>query len=216
MLIVEDLFLLLMKADGDPAVPGMPRTTGLNAALIADLELAGRIQVSEEKRPRVQVMRAGTTGSQVLDAGQELLATRNGRRLDSLIWWGRLDPEQTVVDSLVRSRILGVEGDRRGRGRVRLPELDPEPERQLRLRLAAVLTGRMAPTPADATILAIVNSLGILVQLLHRESGASSREDLDQRLNAVLDHPTAGGSALIRTVRNLRLATPMIPMNPIA
>ncbi|WP_041789893.1 hypothetical protein [Microlunatus phosphovorus] len=41
----------------------------------------------------------------------------------------------------------------------------------------------------------------------------AGRVQVRRRLDAVLDHPTASGSALIRTVRNLRLATPTIPGN---
>lgn len=212
MLTVEDLFLLLTKANGEPAVPGMPRTTALNAALITDLQLAGWVQVTTDKRPRVQVLREGRTTSPVLDFGLQLLARRRGRRLDSLIWWRRLDPEQVVVDSLVRSRTLRM-GEVRGRAKVLLPRLDPEPERQVRVRLAAVLTGRAEPTPADATILAILDSLGIVVQLLHRESGATSREDLNQRLSSVLDHSAASDYAVSRAVRNMRLATPTLAMS---
>lgn len=206
MLIVEELFLLLMDPKGDPEVLGMPRTTALNAALLADLHLAGRIQLSEDKRPRVRVAYAGH-GDDVLSHGQELVSKRNGRRLEDLIWWSRLDPEEAVVTSLVRAGVLRrmEEPGRLGRVKVRVPELDPTPERELRERLAAAFAGQRAPSPADVTILAILESLDVVVQLLYRESGASSRPELRARLAKVLDYSSASNYAVSRTIRGMKL-----------
>lgn len=208
MLIVEELFLLLTDAKGNPEVLGTSKTTALNAALLADLHLAGRIQLSEDKRPQVRVAYAGH-GDDVLGFGQELLNKRNGRRLDDLIWWSRLDPEEAVVTSLVRAGILRRDEERTllGRSKVRLRELDPAPERELRERLASVFAGRTAPSPADVTILAILESLDVIVRLLHRESGASSRPELRARLAEVLDYSSAPSYAVSRTVRGMRLST---------
>lgn len=213
MLIVEELFLLLMDANGDPEVLGMPRTTALNAALLADLHLAGRIQLSEDKRPRVRAAYASHGGNDVLGFGQEMLNKRNGRRLEDLIWWSRLDPEDAVVTSLVRAGVLRrvEERGRLGRSKVRVPELDPVPERELRERLAAVFAGRSAPSPADVTILAILENLDVIVQLLHRESGASSRPELRARLVEVLDYSSASSYAVSRTVRGMKLVTSRPP-----
>ena len=207
MLIVEELFLLLMDANGEPEVLGMPRTTALNAALLADLHLAGRIQLSEDKRPLVRVAYAGHGGGDVLGFGEEVLSKRNGRRLDDLIWWSRLDPEEAVVNSLVRAGVLRRDEERTllGRSKVRLSKLDPTPERQLRERLASVFAGRTAPSPADATILAILESVDVIVRLLHRESGASSRPELRARLAEVLDYSSTPSYAVSRTVRGMRL-----------
>ncbi|MFT4164557.1 MAG: GPP34 family phosphoprotein [Microlunatus sp.] len=209
MLIVEELFLLLTDANGNPVVVGTSRTTALNAALLADLHLARRIQLSEDERPRVRVAYAGHGGNDALGFGQEMLSKRTGRRLADLIWWGRLDPEEAVVNSLVRSGILRRVEERGwlGRSKVKLLKLDPTPERELRERLAAVFAGRSAPTPADATILAILESLDVIVQLLYRESGASSRPELRARLAQVLDHSSAPDYAVSRTVRGMRLDT---------
>lgn len=213
MLIVEELFLLLMDANGEPEVLGMPRTTALNAALLADLHLAGRIQLSEDKRPRVRVAYASHGGNDVLGFGQEVLSKRTGRRLEDLIWWGRLDPEEAVVTSLVRAGVLRrvEERGRLGRSKVRVPELDPAPERELRERLAAVFAGRSTPSPADVTILAILESLDVVVQLLYQESGASSRPELRSRLIKALDYSSGPSYAVSRTVRGMKLVTSRPP-----
>ncbi|WP_162903908.1 GPP34 family phosphoprotein [Leucobacter sp. wl10] len=206
MLIAEELYLLLTKDLGTQESPGTQRGYGLTAALIADLVLAERVVLTEEQPPHLIVVSSSPTGHPVLDAGLAQLAGRNGKRLDQLVTWSKLDPEETVVASLVKQGVLAY-GDRTffGMGKPRTPEQDPEPERRTRTRLTAVLAGTAAPTAADATLLSVLQGLGVARYILKAESNGMRGQELKTRIDAVVEHsPT--GEAVDRAVQALNAA----------
>lgn len=201
MLIVEELYLLLTKAEGTQERPGTPRAYGLVAAVVTDLIVAERVALTEEKRPRVMVALNQATGHPVLDTALALIGQKDGRRLESLVTWGKLDPEAQVVDSLVRAGVLEM-GDRTflGLGRPRTPEANAGPEQMLRARLAAVLAGQAWPTAADATLLSVLQALGIARPILAAESGGMKARELKHRINEVVAASPAG-TAVERAVQ---------------
>ncbi|KAA9393439.1 GPP34 family phosphoprotein [Kocuria coralli] len=215
MLIAEELYLLLTKDTGTPERPGTQRGYGLSAALIADLVLAGRVALTEEKRPRVTVGTTTPTGDPVLDFGLDRLASHSGKRLDRLVTSSRLNPEEVVVASLVQKGVLSL-GDRTmlGLGKPRTPEADSRPERELRGRLAAVLAGASAPTPADATLLSVLQALGVAPKILAAESGGMRARELKARIAAVVEHSPTGESVdrAIQAMNSAMMTAVIIPI----
>ena len=68
MLIVEELHLLLLRPDGRVESPvSVNRLYGEVAAVIVDLALHGRISVSDEKNPVIDIVSTEPTGNPILD-----------------------------------------------------------------------------------------------------------------------------------------------------
>lgn len=206
MLITESLHLLLTTPEGTPQT-WASRSLGANAALVTDLVVAERVVLSDEKRPRVSVVSTAPTGHPVLDPGLALLATRDGKRLDSLVSWARLDPKEAVVESLVAQGVLTL-GQRTmlGLGAPRTPERNPEPEQMLRARLAAVLAGQAEADVTETTLLGILQGLGVARTILRAESGELRGGSLKKRIQQVVESsPT--GTAVERAVDAVIAAT---------
>jgi hypothetical protein len=207
MLIAEELYLLLTDDDtGKQERPGTMRSYGLTAAVLADLVVSGRVALSDERKPRVTIVDASPTGNPVLDGALETLARRDGKRVDSLVTWSKLDPELAVVDSLVAAGILERGAPTMlGLGRPRTPAVDTSPERLMRSRLRDVLAGTRRPTAADATLLSILQGLNIAAPLLKEESGGLRAHEMKKRIAAVVDE-SAVGDAVARAVAAMNSA----------
>lgn len=207
MLTAEELYLLLTRANGDPEVHGLKFGFGLTSALLTDLVDAGHVAITDDDPPRVTVLSTDLTGTLVLDFGLERIADRDGRRVESVIRWGRFDPEFAVVESLVQSGVL-ERGARTlmGFGKPRTIQTSPEPKDRVRERLAAVFAGERAPTAGDATIIAALQALTVAPHLLRDHIGASSRRQFEQRLSDLVAEAPLPGGAVARTVFDLSLA----------
>ncbi|RYC03565.1 GOLPH3/VPS74 family protein [Nocardioides zhouii] len=192
MLIVEELFLLMRRDDGKPASAMAQRGYGLAAAVITDLVLAERITLSDDKDPRVTVLVPGPVGHPALDAAMARLEQRDGKKLSSLVTDSKLAVEQQVATALEQAGIVGIE-EKRALGLVpaKYPVVDPEPERRTREQLRLVLQGG-TPRPADATLLAILQGLGVVPKILEDEKGTLGRRDLKRRIEEVSSEVKAG------------------------
>lgn len=216
MLIVEELHLLLLRPDGRrEGAASVNRLYGEIAAVIVDLVLNGRVTVTAEKHPRVQIVSTEPTGDPVLDGALSRLAPVNGSRLQSLLMRTKLDPLEDVVASLVAQGVL-VRGERGflGLGSQRTPEVDPGPEALLRSRLAAVLAGTAAPAQADLALLSILQGLNAAHPILRAESGGATAGQLKKRIEQL----TAGspaGDAVAKAVNAAVAAVLMAVMTPV-
>ncbi|WP_311258080.1 GPP34 family phosphoprotein [Microbacterium sp. WCS2018Hpa-9] len=215
MLIVEELHMLLLRPDGrvESAV-SVNRLYGEVAAVIVDLALHGRISVSDEKNPVVDIVSAEPTGNPILDTTLQRLVPLRGKRLQSLVVRPKLDPLEVVVESLVVQGVL-VRGERGffGWGSARTPESDSAPEQMLRSRLAAVLAGTGAPTQADLALLSILQNLNAAHAILRDECGGMSARDLKKRIEEL----TAGsqaGDAVAKAVYDAITAAMVAIMTP--
>ena len=215
MLIVEELHMLLLRPDGrvESAV-SVNRLYGEVAAVIVDLALHGRISVSDEKNPVVDIVSTEPTGNPILDMTLQRLVPLRGKRLQSLVVRTKLDPLEVVVESLVVQGVL-VRGERGffGWGSARTPESDSAPEQVLRSRLAAVLAGTAAPTQADLALLSILQNLNSAHAILRDECGGMSARDLKKRIEEL----TAGspaGDAVARAVNDAIAAAMVAIMTP--
>ncbi|HEY9293436.1 MAG TPA: GPP34 family phosphoprotein [Microlunatus sp.] len=157
--------------------------------------------------PRLHLGSTEPLGHPVLDFGlQRLAQKKDGTRLDTLVTWSKLDPQEQVVASLVDAGVLTLGSKTMlGLGRSNTPEIDPAPEGRLRARLAEVLLGRAAPTVADASLLSILVGLGVAQHLLSAESGGLKGRRLKQRV-VELSAQTAAGSAVGRAVDGMNAA----------
>ncbi|MDY0983610.1 GPP34 family phosphoprotein [Microbacterium sp. CFBP9023] len=215
MLIVEELHMLLLRPDGrvESAV-SVNRLYGEVAAVIVDLALHGRIAVSDEKNPVVEIVSTDPTGNPILDTTLQRLVPLRGKRLQSLVVRPKLDPLEIVVESLIVQGVL-VRGERGffGWGSARTPESDSTPEQALRARLAAVLAGTGAPTQADLALLAILQNLNAAHAILREECGGLSSRDLKKRIEQL----TAGsqaGDAVAKAVNDAITAAMVAIMTP--
>lgn len=207
--------MLLLRPDGrvESAV-SVNRLYGEVAAVIVDLALHGRIAVSDEKNPVVEIVSTDPTGNPILDTTLQRLVPLRGKRLQSLVVRPKLDPLEIVVESLIVQGVL-VRGERGffGWGSARTPESDSTPEQALRARLAAVLAGTGAPTQADLALLAILQNLNAAHAILREECGRLSSRDLKKRIEQL----TAGsqaGDAVAKAVNDAITAAMVAIMTP--
>jgi len=207
--------MLLLRPDGrvESAV-SVNRLYGEVAAVIVDLALHGRIAVSDEKNPVIEIVSTDPTGNPILDTTLQRLVPLRGKRLQSLVVRPKLDPLEIVVESLIVQGVL-VRGERGffGWGSARTPESDSTPEQALRARLAAVLAGTGAPTQADLALLAILQNLNAAHAILREECGGRSSRDLKKRIEQL----TAGsqaGDAVAKAVNDAITAAMVAIMTP--
>lgn len=205
MLISEELFLLLRRNGGTPENWTAQRGYGISAAVITDLVLSERITLSEDKDPRMSVLQQGAPGHPALDAAMDRLRERDGKKLSSLITDRRLAVETQVAAALITAGVVGVE-QKRALGLVpaKYPELDPGPERRVRERLRVVLAGG-TPRAEDATLLAILQGLGVAPKVLADEAGTLGRRELKERIEAVAADVEVG-DAVTRALASMNTA----------
>lgn len=192
-LITEELFLLLRNDEGRLERYGTATGYGLTATMITDLMLAGRLDLTDDRQPRLRVLSTEPTGNPVLDPGLAELAHRDGDKLRSLITKSALNPEQRVAESLAAAGIVELGGKGfLGLGKQRTPVLNPVPEQQLRARLAAVLAGTAPPTVADTTLLSVLQGLQVAQYVLKQESGGAGGRKLGRRIEEIVVSSPAG------------------------
>lgn len=200
-----EIFLLLTNDEGGPASWGTQTGWALSAATIADLLIEERVVLDERKDPRVHVIDARPTGRAVLDKVLSRVGEKDGSRLSILVQDRKLNPEAEVVEALVGhgvvdvvpARLLGLVAEKR-------PTLDPLPEREVRERLRAVLVGGR-PSATDATLLAILQGLGVAKKVLTQESDGMSAKDLKRRVEEA-SNQVAVGVAIKRAIDSLNAA----------
>lgn len=205
MLIAEELFLLLRRDDGKPENAMAYRGYGLAAALITDLVVAERITLNDDKDPRLTVLAPGPVGHPALDAAMARLEQRDGKKLSSLVTDGKVSREKELAEALTAAGVIRIE-EKRALGLVpeRYPVVDPEPERRIRERLRTVLLGG-TPTPADASLLSILQGLDVASKVLEEEKGDLGKKELRQRVEEV-STDVAAGEAVAKAVAAMNTA----------
>ena len=206
MLICEELFLLLTKDSGAPESWGGNDQLGLRGAVLLDLVIAGRIELSADKRPRMTVLDTSPTGFAALDDALAVLPIRNGKRLLSLISWGRIKPRDAIA---ARLQAIGViertSGGLFGHSS-RYPTLDAGPEHDTRERLYAVLHGERPAAHADLALLGILQSMGLASKILPTTETGMRGGELKRAITA-LRPANASGDAVARAIQDAINAT---------
>ena len=117
----------------------------------------------------------------------------------------KLNPEAEVVEALVGRGVLEVVPARLlGLIPAKRPTLDPLPEREVRERLRAVLVGER-PSGTDATLLTILQGLGVAKKVLKAESEGMSAKELKRRVEEA-SIEVAVGVAIKRASESLNAA----------
>lgn len=200
-----EVFLLLTNHEGGPASRGTQSAWALSAATIADLVIEKRIVLGDQKDPKVRVVDPTPTGRAVLDKVLHRAVEKDGTRLSTLVQDRKLNPEAEVVDGLVRDGVVGVEPARLlGLVPEKRPTLDLSPEREIRERLRIVLAGGN-PSASDATLLAILQGLGVAKKVLSTESEGMSTKDVKRRVQEASTE-VAVGTAIKRAIDGLNTA----------
>lgn len=205
MLICEELFLLLTHEGGGRAAMSQ-RGWGLTAGVLTDLLLQERIELSEDKDPKLVQVDPSPTGDPVLDAVLPTLAERRGRRLSRLVKDRKLDPTEVIGRGLAEAGVVRAEPTSfLGIRRTSFPQVDGEPEAQLRNRLRRTLAGEAAPQPTDGPVLAILQGLGVLKKILGPQLGGLKGRALKERV-AQIAAQTPAAEAVKRAVDQLMAA----------
>ena len=190
---------------GGPASWGTQTGWALGAATIADLLIEERIVLEVGKDPRVRVLDATPTGRPVLDKVLSRIVEKEGKKLSTLVQDPKLNPEAEVVEALVGRGVVDVVPARLlGLISAKRPTLDPAPEREIRERVRAVLLGGQ-PSATDATLLSILQALGVAQKVLKAESDGMSAKELKRRIEEASSE-VAVGVALKRAIESLNAA----------
>lgn len=173
----EQLLLLVVDPSSGEVAPYAERA--LAGSLILDLANAGLVRMDSDA---LIAPPAGPLPAGILGQAAQLIAGEATRRAPA--WWiaelpGKLQPFLSrVAQQLVAQGVL-TEERRRRLGLIpttRFPVRDPAPREALRERLGAVLAGRRAPELADAALLRLLDTLGLLTVLVDkRELGPAQQ-----------------------------------------
>ena len=164
--LAEDLLLLLLDdATGKPRVDSTSLDYGLAGAVLAELEVAGRIEVVEGEgffgRDHVRVVDAAPTGDESHDAALRLADDEKPRRGDQLVprVSKGLRPlilrrlEERGIVSRESTRVFGIFG------RDRWPAQDASAELALRQRLHDVLVLGTTPDARTVSLIALLSAI---------------------------------------------------------
>lgn len=181
--------LLLLTEDAGRQHGTQIRMQSLNAAVVTDLVIAGRVDLEGSRDPRLHVTDPSPTGDEVLDAALGILAAHDGTKLSRLVQRRDLDPTERIGDELAAAGVLERKDGLLG---TRWPTLDPRPEQELRSRLAAILRGELEASAQDAAVLAIIKAQRAASRVLGRDVPELKGRQLDRRIDEVSrDVPTA-------------------------
>ena len=201
MRITEDLALLLTDdATGRTLTDAARGDLALGGALLLDLIGAGLVRITgpgEEVKPgRVVVTGVSPSGDAMLDAGVAQLVGRRPAKPQEVIQRLRKDLRPAVYQRLAargivrasEERILGIFPT------TRWPAVDSAHEARVRAALLDVLVGGRTPTPLEATLIALLHSIGQVPKVVPTD--AMSKRDLSRRAKAVAEGNVAGDAVM--------------------
>lgn len=205
MLITEELFLLLCDDYGTLEHGRARSRCGLISAVISDLILAEKLQVSDHNNPRITVVPDAAAKNPVLDTTLERLRPEVHTKVTTLVTDNDFNPEHEVARSLADAGVVRVE-EKRLLGLIpeRYPVVSAEPERSLRQQLAAVLAGD-TPRSQDETLLSILQGLDVAHTVLEDEKAGRNRWKLKSRIEEISEE-TIAGHAVARAIQSMNAA----------
>jgi hypothetical protein len=192
MLLAEDLLLLLTDdVNGRLAVPGGPADAGLGGAVLAELVLMGKVDLTGEADDGTPgpliVCDPSPAGDAVLDAALAIVMARQGKKPSAVIRPLGKNLRQTLHDRLAGSGVLRAE-----QARIlgifpahRWPALDTSHEEQLRQQLAGALTRQAAPDSRTAALIALLYALHCEHKVIDPRQYGLSRAELRARAEEI-------------------------------
>lgn len=192
--IPGELFLLLTTDAGKQDSTAY-RQQALAAAAIAELALRERIALTDERRPKVEVLSTQPTDLPVLDQALGALTELNGKNLQHVIGHRTMNLTEVIGQSLAAA---GVVQRKDGWFTTSWPTHDDTVERALRARLAAALQDPRRASLQDGILLETLRAMRIAHRILKDDLPGLPRRELDQRIEALrIDHP---GAAAVRRI----------------
>ncbi len=193
LILGEEIVLLSLDDSTGAQLPLMPQALGygLAGAVLADLELAGRIATQTKC---VEVLDAAPTGNPLLDPWLYRIAT-DKKRHPIAHWLQTLSDkkgalEQAALDHLIErgvlkrqdKKILWVIGLRR------YPTIHNEERVEVKTRLVRLIEGDEQPTHFDATLISLLSGCYLLSEVL----GADILEGRSARIAGIADTDPVG------------------------
>jgi hypothetical protein len=193
LILGEEIVLLSLDDSTGAHLPLMPQALGygLAGAVLADLELAGRIATQTKC---VEVLDAAPTGNPLLDPWLHQIAA--DKKCHPIAHWlqtlsdekGAI--EQAALDHLIErgilkrqdKKILWVIGLRR------YPTIHNEERVEVKTRLAQLIQGDEQPTHFDATLISLLSGCYLLSEVL----GADMLEGRSARIAGIADTDPVG------------------------
>ncbi|WP_159612834.1 GPP34 family phosphoprotein [Glutamicibacter sp. JC586] len=214
MLISEKLYLLMADNQQKPEAVMAAAGYGMNAAVLSDLMIAGRIALSDDRPARIKLIGAGPCPDPVLASPLEKLEKKEGVSLDAAVKIPSLCDVRLVTDSLAKAGVVEY-GARTllGLGKERVNILNDQIERQIRADLGAELHGKKPAGISDTTVLAILQALGIAQEVLEQEISPMSEGQAKARIAELAqDSPTADSAQrAVAQVNSIITSEPVIP-----
>jgi len=168
--LVEEIVLLSLDDTTGAHLPLMPQAIGygLAGAVLADLEMAGRIAT---RTKCVEVLNAAPTGNPLLDPWLQKIAAEE--KCHSIAYWllilsdEKRDIETAALDHLIErgvlrrqdKKILWVIGLRR------YPTVHNEERVEVKTRLARLIQSEELPTHFDATLISLLQGCYLISEV---------------------------------------------------
>ena len=191
--LVEEIVLLSLDDATGAHLPLLPHTIGygLAGAVLADLEMAGRIATDTKC---VKVLNAALTGNSLLDPWLKRIGAEEKCHPISY-WLGILsdekrDIEKTALDHLIERGILKRE-DKKILwviGLRRYPTIHNEERVEVKTRLAHLIQGDGQPTHFDATLISLLRGSYLISEVL----GSELLDGRSERVAAIADADPVG------------------------
>ncbi|MGX1591525.1 GOLPH3/VPS74 family protein [Glutamicibacter sp. NPDC055491] len=196
MLIAEKLYLLMADDSEKPETVVSATGYGMNAAIITDLMIAGRVALSEDQQRQIHLIGAGPCPDPVLAAPLEKLEKRGNLSLDEAVKINSLCDARSLTDSLAKAGIIEY-GERTllGLGKQRVRIINQQIQRQIRTDLQGALHGQKIPGTSDTTVLAILQAIGLVNDVLEDELAPMSGSQAQSRIAELAQDSPAADSA---------------------
>lgn len=196
MLIAEKLYLLMADDSEKPETVVSATGYGMNAAIITDLMIAGRVALSEDQHRQIHLIGAGPCPDPVLAAPLEKLEKRGNLSLDEAVKINSLCDARSLTDSLAKAGIIEY-GERTllGLGKQRVRIINQQIQRQIRTDLQGALHGQKIPGTSDTTVLAILQAIGLVNDVLEDELAPMSGSQAQSRIAELAQDSPAADSA---------------------
>ncbi len=191
--LVEEIVLLSLDDATGAHLPLLPHAIGygLAGAVLADLEMAGRIATDTKC---VKVLNTTLTGNQLLDPWLQRITAEE--KCHPISYWlgilsdDKRDIEKAVLDHLIErgilkrqdKKILWVIGLRR------YPTVHNEERVEVKTRLAGLIQGDALPTHFDATLISLLRGSYLISEVL----GSELLDGRSDRVAAIADADPVG------------------------
>ncbi|MBP2381176.1 GOLPH3/VPS74 family protein [Brachybacterium sacelli] len=186
--IPAELFLLLTNDAGRQDATQY-RRQALAGAAVAELVLREKVELSEERNPRVHVSDPSSLGIPVLDQALGALTELEGRRLRSVIAHRSMDLTEVIGECMVAA---GAVTRKDGWFLTSWPAHDVSLESALRSRLTEAVRDSRRASLQDGILLEMLRSLRIAHRILREDLDGLSRRELDAVIAGLeIDAPAA-------------------------